>query len=251
MKLEQLATIYDSVYQNLASDDCSNNGLQVEASDEIHKVAFAVDACLDTFEKAARAGADLLVVHHGISWGGGLKRLDGYSARRLSVLFENHISLYAQHLPMDMHPVLGNNAVLSDILQIQERVPFFEDHGQVIGFSGMLPHPMTPAAIAWVLNDALDTHAAIPVDGHAPIHSIGIVSGGGADAIFDASRQKLDALLTGEFTHEFYHPASEQGLSVIAAGHYATETTGPRAIMKYTSQNTDLECVFIDSPTGL
>ena len=251
MKLEQLLELYDDVYHGLATDDVSNNGLQVEASSDIHKVAFAVDACLDTFEKAAKEGADLLFVHHGLSWGGGLKLLDGYTAKRLSVLFENHLSLYAQHLPMDMHPVMGNNAILADILQLQERSAFFHWHGQIIGFSGILPQPMTPAGIARIINDALGTRSAIPVDGHQPIRSIGIVSGGGDDAIFECARLQLDALLTGEFKPMFYHPATELGVSVIAAGHYATETTGPRAIMKYTQQHTELECVFIDSPTGL
>ena len=251
MKLEQLVEMYDGVYAGLATDDFSNNGLQVEASSEIRKVAFAVDACLDTFEKAVKEGADLLFVHHGLSWGGGLKMLDSYTAKRLSILFENHLSLYAQHLPMDMHPLIGNNAILADILQLQERKPFFQWHGQTLGFYGFLPQPMNPAKIARILNEALGTCSAISVDGHEPIQSIGIVSGAGADAVFECASLHLNALLTGEFKHSFYHPAIELGLSVIASGHYATETTGPKAIMKYTQQHTDLECVFIDSPTGL
>ena len=251
MKLHDLTAFFGRLFDGLADQDYSNNGLQVEASTDIQTVAFAVDACQQTIDQAIAQHADLLFVHHGISWGGGLKRLDGYMARRLAALYTHRLSLYAMHLPLDLHPEIGNNAVLANLLDLQQRQPFFLYHGQPIGFHGLLPHPMTPASLARLMDTRLNTSSRLSVDAGRPIHSLGIVSGGGDDAIFEAAELHLDALLTGEFRHQQYHPALELGLSVIASGHYATETTGPRALMELTRRETGLSCIFIDTPTGL
>lgn len=251
MKLHELTHFFDSIFQGLADHDYSNNGLQVEASSEVNTVAFAVDACLQTIELAAQAHADLLFVHHGMSWGGGLKRLDGYIARRIAALYGNRLSLYATHLPLDLHPTIGNNAVLADLLKLQNRQPFFPYHGQPIGFHGTLSEPLTAQQLAQFLDAKLQTTSQLPVDNNALISTLGIVSGGGDDAVFDAADLHLDALLTGEFRHQMVHPARECNLNVIASGHYATETTGPRALMQLTQRETNLNCIFIDAPTGL
>ena len=251
MKLHELTAFFGRLFDGLADQDYSNNGLQVEASTDIQTVAFAVDACQQTIDQAIAQHADLLFVHHGISWGGGLKRLDGFMARRLAALYTHSLSLYAMHLPLDLHPEIGNNAVLANLLDLQQRQPFFLYHGQPIGFHGLLPHPMTPASLARLMDAKLITRSNLSVDAGKPIHSLGIVSGGGDDAIFEAAERHLDALLTGEFRHQQYHPALELGLSVIASGHYATETTGPRALMELTRRETGLTCIFIDTPTGL
>ena len=128
--------------------DVSNNGLQIEGRAEVKKVMFAVDGCQQTIDLAVAEHADFLFVHHGLSWGGGLKRWTGIEARRFAALFNNGISLYAAHLPLDAHPVSGNNAVLSDIIGLQQREKFFCYDGVDIGFSGILPEAVTLKTLA-------------------------------------------------------------------------------------------------------
>lgn len=251
MRLEQVLGLYNELFAGLADGDYSNNGVQVQGKDEVTKIAFAVDACLATFERAVEVGADMLFVHHGISWGGGLKRLDGYTAKRLSLLFQNRVTLYAQHLPLDMHPEIGNNAVLASMLGVSDRQPFFDYHGQAIGYSGTLETAMSASELAGLLGKQLGVPVSVPVDCGKAIRRVGIVSGGGDDAIFEAAERGLDCLVTGEFRHQQYHPALELGVSVIAGGHYATETTGPRAMCEWTQARVDVPCVFLDVPTGL
>ena len=115
--------------------DYSNNGLQIEGKDEVKKVLFAVDGCQEVFDIAAKEKCDFIFVHHGISWGGGLKRWIGMDAKRFQTLLANGISLYAAHLPLDAHPVYGNNAVLADLVGLSDRQGFFEYCGGDIGFS--------------------------------------------------------------------------------------------------------------------
>jgi len=252
MKLSELITFYNDIFRGLAPDDYSNNGLQLEASEDITDVAFAVDASLASIEEAAARGAQLLVVHHGISWGAGIKQFDGYIAQRFKTAFTKGVSLFGMHLPLDMHPTLGNNAVLADMFSLEDRQDFFLYHGATIGTAGTLPHPMTAEELATMASSLLNTTGKIALDQHRDIKRIGIVSGGGSDAIFDAAKLGVDALFTGEFLHQYYHPAKELGLSVIAGGHYATETTGIRALMFHTAKNFDtIQTTFIDLPTNL
>ena len=235
-----------------AVDDASNNGLQVEGRDMVNRVVFGVDASLALFEAAAAAAADLVVVHHGISWGGGLKRLTGIEAGRLRVLFAAELSLYACHLPLDGHPEVGNNAVIARLLGLPDAVPFAAYGGLEIGRSGRLPEPLFLSVFASRVEEALKAEAVqvLPF-GPRTVSRVGIVSGGGADALGDCAALGLDCLLTGEVLHQHVHPAREMGISVIAAGHYRTETTGIRAVMERVEQDLGLECRFVDLPTGL
>ena len=211
-----------------------------------------MDGCLEVFEYAAENECDFIFVHHGISWGGGLKRWVGMDARRFSVLFQNQISLYAAHLPLDAHPVYGNNAVLADMVDLQERTAFFEYDGVKIGFSGTFPADRTLQEIAGVLGDALETEAILRGDASQIIRKAAIVSGGGGvDSIFAAKAAGCDLLITGEMEHIMHHPAQELGVAVIALGHYASETTGPLAMQKLIAENFDVETLFAEVPTGL
>lgn len=252
MDIHALAALYSrELFGGLAPDDFSNNGIQVEASTDITRAVFAVDACLASITKAAEAGAQLLITHHGISWGSGFRRLDGYTSKRLAALYKNNLSLYAMHLPLDMHPVVGNNAVLAKMLNLTDIQPFFRYHGEAIGTMGKLPAPMSSHDLADILDQQLNTHTAFILDNNRPISSLGIVSGAGDDAVFECAECGLDCLLTGEFSLKFYHPGLELGLTVLASGHYATETTGIRKLMEWTQEHTSIECQFIDIPTGL
>ena len=255
MKRSELVGFLDAQFAELMKNtDASNNGLQVLGKEEVSKVAFAVDACQTTFRKAAEQGADFVFAHHGISWGGGIRFVTGYNADRIGLLMRKEISLYAMHLPLDGHPVLGNNAVLADLLGIPagDREGFCFCNGLTIGCGGALPQEMTAAELAAFLDRELDTQCRVFDFAAKKIRRIAIVSGGGAFALDEAAAKGYDCLLTGEMGHANFHYAEEQGLAVIAAGHYATETTGPRAVMKAVQERfPQLACFFVDNPTGL
>jgi dinuclear metal center YbgI/SA1388 family protein len=232
-------------------EDSSNNGLQVEGCDEVQRVAFAVDGCLEVFEQAVEAGADFLIVHHGISWGPGFRTLTGTTAARFRTLFCNGLSLYGVHLPLDAHADVGNNAMLARALGLHGRQTFAEYHGIEIGYHGTLPVPMSLDEFAGLVAETVGGEPVVVNAGPETIVNIGIVSGGGADAIPETARLGLDCLLTGEIAHQNIHTAREYGVNVVAAGHYLTETWGVRAVMECVKENfPSVDCVFLDVPTG-
>jgi len=252
MLLHDFCAHLETYFTDMHFDDCSNNGLQVEASTEVTKVAFAVDACQATFQQAAAVGAELLVVHHGLSWGSGVRRFKGCIGWRLAELFRNGVSLYACHLPFDAHPTLGNNAGLAAMLGLQDPQPFFQYGGGLIGLYGGLAAPASLEALSNILNRKLPTTCRLfPIEKQCLVSRIGVVSGGGADAIPECQELGLDCLVTGEMEHKFYHEARESGIAVIAGGHYATETVGVKLVMQRIQADLGLECVFLDAPTGM
>lgn len=231
--------------------DGSNNGLQVEGRETVRKVAFGVDACRSLFEGAAAAGADFVVVHHGLSWGGGMRRLTGVVGGRVRVLMRHGLSLYASHLPLDAHPQIGHNAVIARRLGLRARRPWFEYEGACIGCRGTLAHALTPTALAARLAEILPGATVQRLGGGpARIRTVGVVSGGGCCALETAARDGLDCLVTGEVGHGDVHPAREAGVCVLAAGHYRTETPGLEALMDRVRRRFRVPCVFIDLPTG-
>ena len=253
MNLQVLTSYLDDLlHLKNFSGDYSNNGLQVEGSTEVKRAVFAVDASMQFFEEAVKRQADFIFVHHGISWGDQPRRFTGMDGSRLRILFQNNISLYAAHLPLDAHPEVGNNAVLCRIASLKECSLCCEYAGTEIGFSGLLPEPLSPAAVARIYEDALDCKAALFDFSDGRVKKATVVSGGGGrDALFAAVQTNSDILITGEMDHTMYHTARELGISVIALGHYASETTGPRAVMAAAAAKFPLECEFIDLPTGL
>lgn len=232
-------------------EDVSNNGLQVEGIPDIHRAVFGVDACQELFESAADLSADFIFVHHGVSWGGGIQRFTGTNASRLKLLFNNSINLYASHLPLDKHPGFGHNARIAKHLGIEDPSPFFEYENTRIGFGGDLPHPTTADELAGILDSWLDAQSCVFGESDGEIEKVGIVSGGGADAINACSEGGYDCLITGEMKHSQYHTARELGVIVIAAGHYRTETPGVRAVMDWVEEHFGVECSFVNLPTGL
>lgn len=251
----ELTEFLDGLFAEPKFEDRSNNGLQVEGAPEIDQVAFAVDACEASFMAAADCGAQFLFCHHGISWGGGIKRFTGSTARRFRWLFKDDISLYAMHLPLDAHPVIGNNAKLAEIvgLTAKARQPFFDYNGGAIGCCGKLAKTTTAAALAKRLGDAIGSDCRIiAAEPERKIRSVGIISGAGADGIDEAVQRGLDCLITGECGHAHFHPAEEAGVALLLGGHYATETVGPKAVMAAVQKRfPKLACRWIDLPTGL
>lgn len=235
----------------LKTIDDSLNGIQVGRSPgPMKKAAFAVDACAESIRRAADADADLLFVHHGLFWGIPA-RIEGCLLERIRLLLAHDMGLYACHLPLDMHPEVGNNAVLANLLSLKDRTPFGVYHGVPIGVAGKLEKPLTAREIlTLILPDNTEPRALI-TPGVEAINTVAIVSGGAPFEAFQTFGKGIDLYITGEPSHSVYHQVVENKLNFIAAGHYATEVWGIRAVAEKLAREKGLETVFIDLPTGL
>ncbi|UDQ97589.1 Nif3-like dinuclear metal center hexameric protein [Lentisphaerota bacterium WC36G] len=247
----------NTVNINSCVSDYSNNGIQVEASTEVTKIAFGVDGCLDLFQEAANWDADMIFVHHGISWGDGFKRFDGVIGKELKILFKNDISLYAAHLPLDGHPRIGHNALIAKELNLQNAHQFAEYCGLEIGMIGqaMEENGISAKDLAKTIANKLNSdHVQIFNDLKRPLKTIAVISGGGGkDGIAEAARVGADCLITGEVGHSCFHLIKELGITVITAGHYQSEIPGVLAVMNKAKEQfgSQIECKFFDIPTGL
>jgi len=248
---DEIVNFLDEYLNVLAFPDKSRNGLQVEGKEEVEKIAFAVDACMDTFIKARAFGADMLIVHHGLIWGG-IEYVRGLVQKRLKFLLENELNLYAAHLPLDLHPEVGNNAQLLKLLELEPREPFGSYNGLNIGYISEFDEPKPLPLVAQILVEKLKTDYVKAYEfGVEEIRRVGVVSGRGGFAISEAIEKGVNLFITGEFLHDDYHTAKEGRLSVIAAGHYASETLGVKALMPILREKFGVKTVFIDNPTGL
>ena len=252
MNLDTFADKYDDRLRtdDFADIDPSANGLQIAPDGAtVDHAAFAVDAVAETME----AAADVLVTHHGISWGGGVERITGPTYDRVATLVRNDVALYVAHLPLDAHPMLGNAAGVADVLGLDDREGFGAVGPEDIGLTGTLPDPLDGPALRTRLDDALDT-GDTPVQlldfGPDVIRDVAVVTGAGADYVDAAAATGADALVTGEAKGRTYHDAKERDLTVALAGHYATETFGVRALMEL-AEEWGLETTYLDRPTGL
>jgi dinuclear metal center YbgI/SA1388 family protein len=231
--------------------DPGRNGLQVSRrAQEVSKVAFAVDACSESFRRAAEQGADLLFVHHGLLWGESLC-LTGTFYERVRFLVEHDLALYAAHLPLDMHPEVGNNAGIARRLGLVDIAPFGSWKGLRIGLKGRLPSPVPLDQVA----AALAGPEAAPIRtlpfGPAEVRTAGVISGGAPWEALQAIEEGLDCYVTGEAAHGIYHHCLEAGISVMFAGHYHSETFGVRLLAERLAADTGLETTYLDIPTGL
>lgn len=253
MKLGKLAKELEILLniEDFRENDVSLNGLQAgDTEAEVKKVAFAVDACLESFEEAAKLKADLLFVHHGLFWGSPLT-VTGSHYRRIKTLLDGGVGLFACHLPLDAHPLLGNNAQMALKLGLENTEAFAQYHGKKIGWAGTLREALTCEQIIEKLGIRTDAHNVIIRGGKEKNSSVGIVSGGAALDVDQAMDLGLDAYITGENSHQTYHPCMERGINMLCLGHYETETFGVKAVMRYVSEHYGLETCFIDIPTTL
>ena len=230
--------------------DRSNNGLQVEGAGEVEHLALVVDASLAAFEGARRAGAQMLIVHHGLFWSEPIM-VAGIHRRRLAVLLEAAISLYAVHLPLDFHGEVGNNATLARWLALEDAGGFGDYKGQPAGVAGALPAELSLEAFAEQVEDTLgEPVVQVWPFGRPRVRRVGIVSGGAGFLVDQAAEAGVDVYLTGEVNHGVYHRARELGLNVVFGGHYATETAGLKALAGHLAERFHLETTFLDLPTG-
>ena len=249
MKIYEYADEMSSLLSIPSFKDISLNGVQIGCTDrEIRKVAFAVDACFDTIDRAVTAGADVLVVHHGLFWGRPLA-IDGAHYERVKRAIEGDMMLFAAHIPLDANIPYGNNAQIALTLGMKEFDGFGEWEGKLIGVKGSLPFPMTVEEIMLLLR--AEDPVVIPGCRKEKIEKVAIVSGSGSSDLCDAIREEVDLFITGEVHHEVYHEAMENGLSVLAFGHYRSEVYGVKALQRLSEKKYGLETLFIESETGL
>lgn len=232
MRTRELAGFLDSVLKLENFHDVSNNGLQIENRGEVRKICFGVDASLRGIQAAVDCGADCLVCHHGLSWGDSLKRITGMNYRLVSLAVQHDLAVYAAHLPLDAHPVYGNNAELCRILGVTRKRPAFEYHGQLIGFAGELRRAMEFSAFCDLVRRNITPDIQCLDFGPKKIRRIGVVSGGAGDMVEQAAELGLDAYFTGEPGLLGYTQAENWGVNVVFAGHYATETWGVKALCR-------------------
>lgn len=224
------------------------NGVQVEGPREVERVACAVDASEETIGMAAEAGADLLLVHHGLFWGG-LRPLTGRRFRKVRALIEAEIALYSVHLPLDAHPELGNCVLLARSIGVEPDERFGSYEGAPIGWSGSFDG--SREALVAAVEEAVGGAVQLLTGGPARIGRVGIVTGAGGSFLEDAAAAGLDALVTGEGSHNSYVDAMELGVNVLYGGHYATETFGVRALSEHLADRFDVSWSFLDAPSGL
>ncbi|MBU0457530.1 MAG: Nif3-like dinuclear metal center hexameric protein [Nanoarchaeota archaeon] len=247
VKVEQISKLLDEELDINSIEDNSCNGLQVENTGEITKIGFAVDACIETFEKAVISGCQMLVVHHGMIWDG-IKFIKGDTYKKIKYLMDNNLALYAAHLPLDMHNKYGNNIKLAEMLNLQEIKNFGYHNGKTIGFSGNAETSLEEVKRRLEENNIKTQSLDF---GPNKIKKIAIVSGGASKDVFQAVAIKADLYITGEPLHFAYHFAKENKINVIFGGHYETEVWGVKALMPLLKEKFNVEVEFIDVPTSI
>ena len=234
--------------REIGDDPQACNGLQVENAGEVTRVAVAVDACQAVFEAAAGLKADLLIVHHGLFWGG-ITPITGRHFARLQILLDNGIALYGAHIPLDIHPEVGNNAVLAGMLGIPLSGAWGRYQGGDVAAWGTVDVPREE--LGRRLAKCLGVTPKLLPCGPAQSRRVGVVTGSGGALIPEAAALGIDTLVSGEGKHHSYFDAEELGVNVFYAGHYATETVGVRALGERLAREHRLPWSFIDHPTGL
>jgi dinuclear metal center YbgI/SA1388 family protein len=226
----------------------AQNGLQVENQGNVSRIAAAVDASLATVKLAIKAGADLLVVHHGLFWGAS-HPWTGKRYELLRLLLDHNCAVYSSHLPLDAHPRLGNNARLCAELHLTRLTPFYFDRGQFLGFQAR--QRISRLELAARLGRATGTEPLIIPAGPNICQRIGVVTGGAGSELKKAAAEGVDTFITGEGPHWTFALAEELALNVLYGGHYATETFGVKALAAELSRRFKVPWTFLDHPTGL
>lgn len=225
------------------------NGLQVENNGSVTKVALAVDGSQKSIDDAIAAGADLLVLHHGIFWCG-LQPITGWWKQKVESCLNHNLAVYSAHLPLDLHPQLGNNAGIAKALELHDVQPEVDYHGTLIGLSGIFPGSVEELRARYAeITGAPVTGVIHQPD--RPAGRIALCSGGAGEEIYQMHAKGYGTYLTGEENHWVSNAARDMGINILFAGHYATETFGVRALGTLLEEKFSLPTVFIDNPTGM
>jgi dinuclear metal center YbgI/SA1388 family protein len=246
MKLDEVVRYQNDLLRISEFNDYPNalNGLQLENSGTVDKVAAAVDACEAVLRMAVEADANLLIVHHGLFWGG-LQNVTGAHYRKLKLAIENDLAIYSVHLPLDAHPQSGNNVLLCNALDLpQPRKPFLEIGLQVEA-------SVDRETLVHRLETAVGGKVHLAPGGPPVTRKIGVVTGAAGGAIFKAAAEGVDTFITGEGPHWSFTAAEELHVNILYAGHYATEVFGVQALAKSLEARFGLPWMFLHHPTGL
>ena len=228
--------------------DNALNGLQIENSGRVTRLGAAVDVSTRVLTEAAKKKVDLLIVHHGLFWSG-LQPVRSALRRQLQLAFENDIALYSAHLPLDIHPKVGNNAQLVAALGLKSAQPFLEEKGQPTGLKVRASMPRSE--LVRKLRTALNSPVKVFDFGPKQARMIGIVTGGAGSEIYRVGQENIDTFITGEAPHWAAVAAEELGMNLLLGGHYATEVFGVKALAAHLSKRFKIPSEFIDCPSGL
>ena len=228
--------------------DNALNGLQIENSGQVTRIGAAVDVSTRVLAEAQKRDVDLLIVHHGLFWTG-LQPIRGALRRQLRIAFENDIALYSAHLPLDVHPRVGNNAQLATALALKSAQPFLEKKGQPVGLKIRVSLPRTE--LVRKLEKALNGLVKVFGFGPKQTHVIGVVTGAAGSEIYRVADDGIDTFITGEAPHWAAVAAEELDVNLVLGGHYATEVFGVKALAARLSKQFGVPWEFIDCPTGL
>ena len=224
------------------------NGLQLENSGKVTKVGAAVDASLPVIEKAVAEAVDLLIVHHGMFWQGA-QPVTRANYRKLRLAINANMAIYSAHIPLDIHPEWGNNALLAKSIGMHQPEPFFPWKGIELGLAEVLDTSLSE------LSEKLSGILGIPVHtcpgGEEQVGRVGVITGGAGSEVAAVHAEGIDTFITGEGPHWSYPLAEELGMNVIYAGHYATETFGVKALAQALAERQAIEWTFVHHPTGL
>lgn len=225
------------------------NGLQIANSGVITRIVAAVDACETVIREAAGVNGTLLLVHHGLFWNG-VQPITGPLYRKVKIALDGDLALYSSHLPLDLHPMMGNNILLAKALGLTGIKPALEIKGQPVGIIGKIS-TLTREAFTHRLSEAVGANVHVAPGGSEKIQSVLVVTGGAGSEVARAAELAVDSFVTGEGPHWSYTAAEELGVNLFYAGHYATETFGVKALASHLSAKTGLPWSFLDYPTGL
>ncbi|RXT63469.1 Nif3-like dinuclear metal center hexameric protein [Pseudomonas syringae] len=248
-----LSTLVEEADRYLNSariQDYCPNGLQVEGRPQVMRIVSGVTASQALLDAAVDAQADLVLVHHGYFWKGENPCVVGMKQRRLKTLLKHDISLLAYHLPLDVHPEVGNNVQLARQLDITVEGPLDPENPRVVGLIGSLSEPVTARDFARRVQDALGREPLL-IEGSQMIRRVGWCTGGGQNYIDQAVLEGVDLFLSGEASEQTFHSARENDISFVAAGHHATERYGVQALGDYLARRFALEHIFIDCPNPI
>lgn len=245
--LQELMTYLTALLPSNGVCDYCPNGLQVEGKKHIQKAAIAVSASLAAIESAVSMNADALIVHHGLFWQKDSYVIDGVKQSKLKLLLENGISLIAYHLPLDMHPEIGNNWAAAKDLGWKDLQPFGYMGGVPIGVKGSFPQ-VSRDSFQSSLEHYYGHSAAVAPGGKERVSSAALISGGAYRSITDACQAGVDCFVTGNFDEPAWHIAFEEKINFFALGHFATERVGPIALGKRIVRDLGLLCEWIDQP---
>nr|WP_232850064.1 Nif3-like dinuclear metal center hexameric protein [Bowmanella yangjiangensis] len=244
---QELCQYLDNLLSPGKIKDYCPNGLQVEGRNTIHRVVTGVTASQALIDAAIEQQADAILVHHGYFWRGEDATIRGMRKQRLASLLKHDINLLAYHLPLDIHPVLGNNAQLAKLLDIQTEGGLEADNPQSVAMRGRFAEPLDAQAIARRIEAKLGRVPLVEAT-DKPIKTVAWCTGGGQSFIDLAAEQGIDAFISGEVSEQTIHVARECGIAFFAAGHHATERYGAKALGEHLAKELGLAVTFVDIP---